>query len=267
MAFLKKTIAVIDPALKASFEVVLQYPSALQHAVGHEGLFRLVLLSHGNGGSHLLYPTIADYLAENGWVVALVEHYGNNRKNNLLSNSDKNITLRTKHLSMSIDAVLQDETVGTFINSNSIAAIGHSMGGTSLLGLAGGRARSMLGKAIPTTADARVKALVLMAPGSGWFGAPNALEQVHQPILLLSAEHDLITPFWNAEIVLKGVADSAKIETKVIKNAGHFSFLSPFDPTLKVPGFLPATDPIGFDREAFHQVLPALILDFLNRKV
>jgi hypothetical protein len=33
---------------------------------------------------------------------------------------------------------------------------------------------------------------------------------------------------------------------------------------MKSPGFLPSTDPEGFDREAFHQRLPGEVLEFLD---
>lgn len=36
---------------------------------------------------------------------------------------------------------------------------------------------------------------------------------------------------------------------------------------MKKPNFLPSTDPDGFDREQFHQQLPADILHFLNNKL
>ncbi|MDH5228568.1 MAG: hypothetical protein OEZ58_08065 [Gammaproteobacteria bacterium] len=79
----------------------------------------------------------------------------------------------------------------------------------------------------------------------------------------MSAEHDPYTPSWNADVIISGVSDKTKIDHQVIKNAGHFSFLSPFPPQLNKPLFLPASDPAGFDREAFHQQLPKTIHQFL----
>jgi predicted dienelactone hydrolase len=84
---------------------------------------------------------------------------------------------------------------------------------------------------------------------------------------LLTAEHDPITPAWNAETVLKSIGDKSLITFKRIENAGHFSFLSPFPESMKNLKFLPSTDPEGFNREEFHIQLPKEILTFLNKKL
>jgi Platelet-activating factor acetylhydrolase, isoform II len=44
-----------------------------------DGLHRLVVISHGSGGSHLAYLMLAERLATCGYVVAMPEHTGNNR--------------------------------------------------------------------------------------------------------------------------------------------------------------------------------------------
>ncbi len=85
--------------------------------------------------------------------------------------------------------------------------------------------------------------------------------------MLYSAEHDAVTPLWNADIILNGITDKSQITFRKIINAGHFSFLSPFPATMKNLNFLPSTDPEGFDREAFHKILPEEILSFLNDKI
>lgn len=136
------------------------------------------------------------------------------------------------------------------------------MGGYTALALAGGVPRTKEGLRIEISSDPRIKAIVLLAPGTGWF--MHALEKVTIPILLLTAEHDQITPAWNAEIVLEGVPDKSKVTFRMIENAGHFSFLSPFPAAMKNASFPPSTDPQGFDRERFHKQLPIDILDFLN---
>ena len=230
-----------------------------------DGKFPLIVISHGNGGSHLLYRTISTHLAKNGYIVAMPEHYGNNRNNNTLENTTENLETRPRHVRLTIDFLLSDTWFNENIAQNKIGVIGHSMGGYTALALAGGVPRTKEGVVIEVAPDFRIKAIVLLAPGAGWF--MNSLEKVTVPILMLTAEHDPITPKWNGEIVLNFVPDKSKVIFKEVENAGHFSFLSPFPATMKSPNFLPSTDPIGFDREKFHSQLPTDILDFLNDKL
>jgi predicted dienelactone hydrolase len=96
---------------------------------------------------------------------------------------------------------------------------------------------------------------------------PGALSGVRVPILMLTGEKDPHTPPIHAEIVKRGVADPAMVEHRVIANAGHFSFLTPFPEAMTNPAFPPSQDPEGFDRARFHQEMNAEVLEFLNRTV
>lgn len=275
-----KQLVVKDDLNTISFPVLVHYPTheiarpiSFGPYVMHvspdaaiiDGRFPLIIISHGNGGSHLLYRTISTFLAKNGYIVAMLEHYGNNRNNNSLANTIENLKLRPRHVSLTIDLLLSDSWSKEHIAQNKIGVIGHSMGGYTALALAGGVPRTREGVVVEVAPDLRIKAIVLLAPGAGWF--MNALEHVTVPILMFTAEHDLITPKWNGEIVLNHVPDKSQVVFSEIENAGHYSFLSPFPPAMKKPGFLPSTDPIGFDREQFHDRLSSDILHFLNDKL
>lgn len=270
-----------DEANQLSFPVYVQYPTATLSkptAFGPYTLdvsidapllpgkqYPLVILSHGNNGTPLAYRTISSFLARQGCIVALPEHYGNNRNNTSLENTIDNLILRPRHISLTIDHLLADSRFKDQITADKIAVIGHSMGGYTALALAGGIPYTLSGEKVDVTHDPRIKALVLLAPGAGWFNHEN--NRIDIPILLLHAEHDAITPAWNAAIVQKIMHDPSKLITREIKNAGHFSFLSPFPEQMRSPAFLPATDPAGFDREDFHQKLPGEILDFLGESL
>ena len=143
--------------------------------------------------------------------------------------------------------------------------MGHSMGGYTALALAGGIPRTREGKIIDSIHDQRIKAIVLLAPGAGSF--MNGLDNVTISILMLTAEHDHITPAWKAGTVLKSISDKSLVTFRQITNAGHFSFLNPFPKSMRNPKFLPSTDPEGFDREKFHIQLPKEILAYLNEKL
>jgi len=105
------------------------------------------------------------------------------------------------------------------------------------------------------------------APATAWYLPEGSLSQVTVPILILIAEHDPCTPRWHADVVLGGVPDRSQVTCRVIENAGHFSFLSPFPAQMRNPRFLPSTDPEGFDRETFHELLPEDVRHFLDEKL
>lgn len=228
------------------------------------GRFPLVVISHGNGGSHLLYRTIAVHLARHGYVVAMPEHYGNNRRHNELEGTLENLVLRPRHASLTIDAVASHEQFRECVQGDNVAIIGHSIGGYTALAAAGGMPWSQDGKRVEVQRDPRVRALVLLAPATAWYQPEASLSRVTVPILMLTAEHDPFTPPWHAELVLNGVPDKAMVHWRVVENAGHFSFLSPFPPQMKRPDFRPSIDPEGFDREEFHRQLPGDVLAFLD---
>jgi predicted dienelactone hydrolase len=275
-----KQLTIEDKIKNISFPVLVHYPTYQTSAPVSfgpytmnvspdaeiiEGQFPLILISHGNGGSHLLYRTISTHLAKNGYIVAMLEHFGNNRNNNTLENTTENLVIRPRHVSLTIDFLRSDNCFSKNITQNKIGVIGHSIGGYTALALAGGVPRTREGTVVEVESDSRIKVIILLAPGTGWF--QNSLDNVTVPILMFTAEHDPITPKWNAEIVLNDVPDKSKVTCKEIENAGHFSFLSPFPATMKNENFLPSTDPVGFDREKFHNILPIDILEFLNDKL
>jgi pimeloyl-ACP methyl ester carboxylesterase len=92
------------------------------------------------------------------------------------------------------------------------------------------------------------------------------LSGVNIPILMLVGEKDEYTPYYHAQIILDGVPDKAKIQHRIVENAGHYSFLSPFPESMTNAAFPPSQDPFGFNRESFHHELNAEVLDFLLRE-
>jgi predicted dienelactone hydrolase len=248
--------------------------SAARNAEIAPGPFPLVLVSHGTGGSPLVYRDLARHLARHGFLVALPEHPRNNRSNNELANTAAILANRPRHIRRVMDWLFAHPQFGPHLVPDAAAIIGHSLGGYTALAATG---------AIPTAyphetpdgqscrvdvaSDARVKALVLLAPATAWFTAADALSAVRVPILMLTGEKDVHTPQWHAAIVKQGVPDPALVEHKTIPNAGHFSFLSPFPPAMIYAAFPPSQDPEGFDRPRFHIELNADVIAFLQRTI
>jgi predicted dienelactone hydrolase len=115
----------------------------------------------------------------------------------------------------------------------------------------------------PMQASAKVKAIVVAAPGLGFTLTPAALAAVKVSVQLWSGEKDDKVPFATNG---KYVADAlgAKVEVHSVPNAGHLSFLAPCGPA-KIPEL--CTDPEGFDRVAFHAAMNAEVIRFFNNNL
>jgi predicted dienelactone hydrolase len=268
-----------DEGKGLSFAAVVLYPTCMPsaptafgpytlevspNAAVAEGRFPLIVISHGSGGWHLLYRSIAEHLARNGYVVALLEHAGNNRNHNTLAGTVENLVNRPRHVRLLIDAIMGDARFSPRMEAEKVGIIGHSIGGYTALAVAGGLPWSETWGPVEVAPDRRVGALVLLAPVTTWFRRDDALKDVTIPILMVLAEHDAYTARGQADLLLDRVPDRARVTLKVIENAGHFSFLTPFPPQMKNPKFPPSTDPEGFDRDKFHRELPEDILVFLD---
>ena len=283
-----QNVEIRDEELELSFPCKIFYPSrGLPHmqqfgpykldiCVGGEVAgenLPLVIVSHGSGGAGLVYRDLAMYLAKAGFVLALPQHPFNNRFDNSWEGDVRNLIHRPRHLRMVADALYAKEDLA--IKKDSVAVIGHSMGGYTALAVAGGKpntghmiefcklpenvhspiAQSILkhdpvAQDIVVEKDVRVKALVLMAGASIDFKSADALEEVEVPVLMYTPSLDLGAAK-QAEIVEANLKEGL-LTHKVIEKADHYSFLSPFPAQIR-PHVGPAgRDAPGFDRSAFH---------------
>ncbi|MDO7851106.1 alpha/beta hydrolase family protein [Hymenobacter convexus] len=236
------------------------------------GVFPLVVLSHGTGSSGLVHRNLAHHLARHGFVVGLPEHPYNNRDDDSWAHTTQNLMARPRHLQLAIDALFQQFSAS--LKPEVVGLIGHSLGGYTALALAGGQPTATprdspdwQQQPIPVPVDARVKAVVLLAPATPWFLKKGALHNVRVPILLLEGEKDEHASAWHGQIVLNGVSDRRRVTHRVVPNAGHFSFLSPFPAARVSPAFPPSQDPPGFVRARFHEEMNAEIQAFLMREL
>jgi predicted dienelactone hydrolase len=292
-----KQLTIKDESKNISFPVLVHYPTyetskpiafgpytmeVSPDAEMIEGQFPLVIISHGTGGSPLLYRTINTNLAKMGFIVVMIEHYGNNRLNNELEGKNENFTNRLRHISLTIDFMFSTNEFKEHLQPNNVAVIGHSIGANTALVLAGGIPISYkdyhakFGKPnhgvqetqeTQLSTDNRIRAIVLFALTPGWFIGEDSLKNVNIPVLLLNAEKDDYIPNSQTELFFEKLSTNPHFSYRIIKNAGHFSFISPFPESIKSKVGLPSTDPEGFDREKFHIQLPIDILDFLNDKL
>ena len=82
---------------------------------------------------------------------------------------------------------------------------------------------------------------------------------------MFTGDRDAQTNAMHAAWVTEGVSGATLVDHRVVRNAGHYAFLSPFPPEMTHSGFAPSQDPPGFDRARFHEQMYAEIRDFLDR--
>lgn len=101
--------------------------------------FPLILLSHGTGGSAGQMAWLGTALARAGYVAVAIDQIGNTSAGANTVQGNILWWLRARELSMALDAVLADPQLGPRIDRTRIAAAGFSLGGATVIALAGSR--------------------------------------------------------------------------------------------------------------------------------
>ena len=272
--------------LDSPIDLIALYPSAAEAAPLQAGGYTLdvaldgvpvpgpwpvVVVSHGSGGSPLTHRGLARHLAQAGFLVLLPTHPGNNRDDNHLADTAEILVQRPRDVTTVLDWAESPAGFPRQADTRHAGVIGHSLGGYTALALAKGRPHTVPRETpgvpprpIPVKTDARVAALVLLAPATPWFLAEGSLAEVDAPILMLTAEHDSLTA-GHGDLIAARLPPAAVLDHRLIRGAGHFSFLAPFPPERTSPSFPPSQDPPGFDRPAFHAALYPDVEAFLRR--
>jgi predicted dienelactone hydrolase len=103
----------------------------------HQGNGRLVVISHGSGGSPWVHTDLARSLVEHGFVVAIPQHAGDN----YIDSSEPGPASwkrRPREVSQAIDRVAAHPKFSALLRLDSVGVFGGSAGGHTALSLAGG---------------------------------------------------------------------------------------------------------------------------------
>lgn len=263
------------------------------------GQFGLVVLSHGSGGSDLGHFDTAIALAKAGFIAAAPLHPRNNFQHDL--HDDQRIVLdgRPLQLSAVIDALLAQGAWSSRIDSRKIAAFGFSAGGYTVLAALGaervyarsldhcerhaerdpycriingpGRAARVRTYADPAQRafDGRLRAAVIADPFTAPF--PDATLKALPPAKLLffrpEIEDKLKAEFHVSRVIrlLKQRDDFPEPREIVVPKANHYAFIAPLPEVVaqSIPEI--ASNPEGFDRAAFHDVMNSTIVTFFKQ--
>jgi predicted dienelactone hydrolase len=100
--------------------------------------FPMIVLSHGTGGSALTMSWLGTALAARGYIAVAVNHPGNNGAEAYTAQGFSTWWERARDLSVVIDSMLADPTFGSHVDANRIGAAGFSLGGYTMIEIAGG---------------------------------------------------------------------------------------------------------------------------------
>lgn len=126
-----------------------------------------------------------------------------------------------------------------------VVAAGHSLGGFAALCLAGAHPRNRSGDPVEVPTEPRVARVVALAPATGWFSGPGALDDLTVPLTVLVGSRDEVTPPATAEVLR---AAAGPVDLRSYDGVGHFDFMSPL-PENK--------EPVVADHAAFTERLAA----------
>jgi predicted dienelactone hydrolase len=98
----------------------------------------LILLSHGFGGTASDLAWLGAALAAHGFIAVAVNHPGNNGLEDYTDEGFSLMWLRAVDLGALIDALLGDKVFGDRADPSRIGAAGHSLGGYTVIVVAGG---------------------------------------------------------------------------------------------------------------------------------
>jgi predicted dienelactone hydrolase len=127
----------IPPVGPAIFEAAPAAPEA--KIAASPAKLPLILLSHGTGGTAHTLAWFATALAAHGYIVVGVNHPGNNA---MEPYTVQGFTLwwdRAKDLSTVLDDILADPDFGPHVDRRRIGGAGFSLGGYTMIELAGGK--------------------------------------------------------------------------------------------------------------------------------
>jgi predicted dienelactone hydrolase len=261
------------------------------------------MVSHGTGGSADAMDWVAAPLAAAGYIVVAVDHPSNNA---LEPKTWDGFILwwdRATDLSEALDGVLADPILGPHINRDRIGALGFSLGGYTVLELAGARTdfaaflafctspaadavchppemdrvggrlatesapsperQASLARSGASYRDNRIKAVFAIAPSVGQAFDANSFAEVNIPIGFVAGDADVNVPLATNVRHIVSLYPGASLA--VLPGAGHYTFLPVCAPAMTAAMPQLCTDNAGTDRAAIHQQAIIQVGAFFSR--
>jgi predicted dienelactone hydrolase len=264
--------------------------------------YPLVVLSHGNGGAGIQLAWLGAALARRGFVAAAVNHPGNSYQDTTTLEGFALRWERARDLRVVIDGMLADKDFRALVDAKRIGAAGFSLGGFTVMELAGGRSdpagfrrycashmeactpppglanvmsrieaksssdpefRAALNHAGDSYLDERVRAVFAMAPAVGHSVTRQSLASIRIPVRIVVGDNDHeAAAKYDAAYYAESI-QGARLDI-LAGGVGHYVFLDL--PTAKGKSTLPefAVDAPGVDRAALHTRVVKMAIEFFQ---
>jgi predicted dienelactone hydrolase len=250
----------------------------------------LIVISHGRTAWFGAHHDTASALADAGYVVAAINHPGDNSFDHSRVDDISVFVERPVDITRLLNFMLGGWFDASKIDRERIGLFGFSMGGyTGLVviggnpdfrkdvpGCEGNRLRAceqLRNNEIPAEVpvhDARVKAAVIVDPGPGIFFPTENLKAVNVPVQLWSSDPKLGVQYDSG---CCGLGIRSRLPSKpdfhLATGAIHVSFLAPCSPEEKekLEFSRICTDAPSFDRVAFHKDFHSDVLAFFRKSL
>ena len=264
------------------------------------GTFPVVLLSHGYRGNWRNQNWLATELASRGYIVAATDHPGTTSFDQSPEQAAK-WWERPRDITRTIDYLLSEVQWKQAVNANNIAAIGHSLGGWTVMQLAGAKidratfeaecliypnprtcglsdefGLSQVQPSEPSNkdlSDPRIQRIVSLDLGLARSFSLQSLNNITVSTLILAAGIDIgdLPQALESGYIAEHMPLNLR-RYKVYESATHFSFIQSCKPGAvpmleeEVPGDgIICKDGLGSSRGELHQLILNDIIGFLNR--
>lgn len=266
------------------------------------GKFPLIVISHGTGGAALAMAWLGTRLAAHGFIAVAVNHPGNNALEPYTAQGFTLWWLRAGDLSAVIDAMLADREFAPHIDARRIGAAGFSLGGYTMIEIAGGRSspaffdfcgqhphdrnctappefpglsdkvvaliktdpgyRAAIRGAGKSYRDPRVRAVFAIAPALGAVFVPESLARISIPVEIVAGSADPIEPVAGNAKVFAAHIPGSRLV--LFPGAAHYTFFATCTARGRKaqPGL--CDDPPGIDRQQSHERAADLAARFFS---
>jgi len=283
------------PSLKDNFPFIVE-PS-VRNAILPGQKHPLIMISHGTGGGRLTMEWLADILVKQGFIVAAVDHWGNTYDNKIAIDF---VTpwQRAQDISFVLTQLLNNPELDKIIDRQRIGAAGFSIGGFTVIALAGAKldlnainkftdtpeglkeitipefpnlVNTLDEKEIeasfknsPPLKDKRIKAVFTICPAVGQgFTKQNQFKDVDIPMFIVGAQSDSIAPVKTNAAHYHKLMPKSKLFIVPGKTA-HYVFLNEAIPEVKKTGGVIFNDDPSVDRHAVHEQVGNMAVSFFK---